>query len=99
LSILEEEDNNHTLPQQGFAPLHFHTAVRAELHESKSFLGKNLAQASLMIGTTRTAKVILLFFFFFWLHIKDTPILVGIFLEDTSFSGYSYTKYIYKHIN
>jgi hypothetical protein len=38
LSILEEE-SNHTLRQQGYAPLHFHTAVWAGLHESKSFHG------------------------------------------------------------
>jgi len=60
----EEEGNNHTLQQQGSAPLHFHTAVRAELHESESFHGNNLAQASLMPEATRTAKVSLLFLSF-----------------------------------
>ena len=86
MSILEEEGDNHTLPQQGFAPLNFHTAVRAGLRESKSFRGNDLAQTSLMTGTTRTAKVTLLFF---WLHIKDTPppTLVGIFWEDRTSSG------------
>jgi hypothetical protein len=75
---LEEEGNNHTLPQQGFAPLNFHTAFRAGIRESKSFHGNDLAQASLMTGTTRTAKVTLIFLFF-WLQIKDTPPLLLVF--------------------